>query len=218
MLLGVFGAFSMFSYGPGGWLADRFSSRKLITLAMVFTGGTGFLLTPVFPTTTWRWPCTCFGGSLISPAFLERHGTRQPEPGVQRSAGACVWVSEGRARPVRDHRIYHPVGRASPGSAAPARPLQLLLPAASAIITLCGVAAWFVLEDDGPGSKTDPETGETKSRLARVKLALKMPAVWLIAIVIAAATVKLLGHPSVHPVRFASLPVKRGHGWGVGLP
>ena len=43
MLLGVFGAASMLSYGPGGWLADRFSSRKLITLAMVFTGGTGFL-------------------------------------------------------------------------------------------------------------------------------------------------------------------------------
>ncbi len=43
MLLGVFGAFSMLSYGPGGWLADRFSSRKLITIAMLFTGGTGFL-------------------------------------------------------------------------------------------------------------------------------------------------------------------------------
>jgi len=43
MLLGVFGAVSMLSYGPGGWLADRFSSRKLITIAMVVTGGTGFL-------------------------------------------------------------------------------------------------------------------------------------------------------------------------------
>ena len=42
MLMGVFGAVSLLSYGPGGWLADRFSSRKLITIAMVITGGTGF--------------------------------------------------------------------------------------------------------------------------------------------------------------------------------
>ena len=41
-LMGVFGAVSLLSYGPGGWLADSVSSRKLMTLAMLLAGGTGF--------------------------------------------------------------------------------------------------------------------------------------------------------------------------------
>ena len=37
ILLSTFGAVSMLTYVPGGWLADRFSPRKLITIALVTT-------------------------------------------------------------------------------------------------------------------------------------------------------------------------------------
>lgn len=71
VLLGVFGAFSMLSYGPGGWLADRFSSRKLITLAMVFTGGTGFFYAS-FPSYPVALALHALWGISISPCWMSR--------------------------------------------------------------------------------------------------------------------------------------------------
>ena len=41
MLMGVFGAVGLITYFPGGWLADRVSSRKLVTLGMIATGVSG---------------------------------------------------------------------------------------------------------------------------------------------------------------------------------
>ena len=40
-LMSIFGVTSMISYFPGGWLADRVSPRKLITLSLVSTGIAG---------------------------------------------------------------------------------------------------------------------------------------------------------------------------------
>jgi sugar phosphate permease len=43
LLLSTFGAVSLIAYFPGGWLADRFSPRKLITIALVTNALTGFI-------------------------------------------------------------------------------------------------------------------------------------------------------------------------------
>ena len=43
LLLSTFGAVSLIAYFPGGWLADRFSPRKLITIALVITALAGFV-------------------------------------------------------------------------------------------------------------------------------------------------------------------------------
>ena len=43
LLLSTFGAVSLIAYFPGGWLADRFSPRKLITTALVITALAGFV-------------------------------------------------------------------------------------------------------------------------------------------------------------------------------
>ncbi|HJO12811.1 MAG TPA: MFS transporter, partial [Gammaproteobacteria bacterium] len=37
-LMSVFGVTSLISYFPGGWLADRVSPRKLISLSLLLTG------------------------------------------------------------------------------------------------------------------------------------------------------------------------------------
>ena len=41
---GVYGAFSLITYFPGGWLADRFEARKLISLALIGSSLGGFYL------------------------------------------------------------------------------------------------------------------------------------------------------------------------------
>lgn len=40
-LMSAFGLTSMLSYFPGGWLADRVSPRKLLTLSLLATGALG---------------------------------------------------------------------------------------------------------------------------------------------------------------------------------
>lgn len=185
MLLGVFGAFSMFSYGPGGWLADRFSSRKLITLAMVFTGGTGFLYAG-FPSYHVALALHALWGISISLVFWNAmiKATRN-WASSERQGRAFGFLEAGRG-------LFGTIGSTILlgvftwlGSNRMA--LATVIASWSAIITLCGVAAWFVLQDDGPASRADSEEEEPKVGWREVKLVLKMPAVWLIAIVIAAA-------------------------------
>lgn len=40
-LMSIFGMVAAMSYFPGGWIADRFSSKKLIVLSLLMTGGLG---------------------------------------------------------------------------------------------------------------------------------------------------------------------------------
>ena len=41
-LMSVFGITAMLSYFPGGWVADRVSPRKLITVSLLSTGAAGY--------------------------------------------------------------------------------------------------------------------------------------------------------------------------------
>jgi nitrate/nitrite transporter NarK len=185
MLLGVFGAASMLSYGPGGWLADRFSSRKLITLAMVFTGGTGFLYAS-FPSYPVALTLHALWGISISLVFWNAmiKATRNWAPSEQQGR-AFGFLEAGRG-------LFGTIGGSILlgvftwlGSTRMA--LATVIASWSTIIVLCGVAAWFVLQDDGPASEGQPEGKKKKVGWHDVTLVLKMPAVWLIAMVIIAA-------------------------------
>lgn len=182
MLLGVFGAVSLVCYGPGGWLADRFSSRKLITLAMLFTGGTGFYYAtfPSYPVALALHALWAVSISLVFWNAMVR-ATRNwaSSAGQGRAFG---FLESGRG-------LFGTLGASIllgvftwMGSTRMA--LATVIASWSAIILLCGVAAWFVLEDDAPANRTDPERKPGKEGWQDVRRVLRMPAVWLIAIVI----------------------------------
>ena len=62
-LVSIFGIVSMICYFPGGWLADRVSSRKLITTSLLATGvGRGSISQPFLPIAS-AWRFTHFGES-----------------------------------------------------------------------------------------------------------------------------------------------------------
>ena len=184
MMLGVFGAFSLLSYGPGGWLADRFSSRKLITIALVFTGGTGFFYAG-FPSYPVALALHALWGVSISLVFWNAliKATRNWAPS-EKQGRAFGFLEAGRG-------LFGTIGSTIllgvftwMGSTRMA--LATVISGWSAIIFLCGVAAWFVLQDDGPGSQAGSEDEKPKVGWNEVVLVLKMPAVWLIAMVIIA--------------------------------
>ncbi len=47
VLSSTFGFMSLIAYFPGGWLADRISSRKLISIALTITGAAGFVFSTI---------------------------------------------------------------------------------------------------------------------------------------------------------------------------
>ncbi len=182
MLLGVFGAVSLACYAPGGWLADRSSSRKLITLAMLVTGGTGFYYA-TFPSYPLALALHAFWGVTIALVFWNAliRATRNwaPSAGQGRAFG---FLEAGRG-------LFGTLGSSVllgvftwMGSTRMA--LATVIASWSAVIFLCGVAAWLVLEDDAPSNRTEPDCQGHQVGWKEVGQALRMPAVWLIAVVI----------------------------------
>ena len=185
MLMGVFGAVSLLSYAPGGWLADRVSSRKLITLAMLITGTTGFYYA-TFPSYKMALALHALWGVSISLIFWNAmiRATRNWAPSSQQGrAFGFLEAGRGLAGVVPSSILL--VLFAWMGSTQMA--LATVISAWSTIIILCGVAAWFVLEDDIP-SREERSNGEQSGQGWKpVMQVLKMPAVWLIAIIIISA-------------------------------
>jgi nitrate/nitrite transporter NarK len=184
-LMGVFGAVSLLAYGPGGWLADRVSSRKLITLAMLLTGGSGFYYA-TFPSYPVALVLHAFWGVTIALIFWNAmiRATRNWAPSSQQGrAFGFLEAGRGLAGIVPSSILLGVFSWL--GSTRMA--LATVISSWSAIIFLCGVAAWFVLEDDilSESARTDGE--KPKVGWKDVVQVLRMPAVWLIAIVIMAA-------------------------------
>jgi len=49
VLSGTFGFASLLSYAPGGWLADRYPARKLMSIALVISAMGGFIFARIPP-------------------------------------------------------------------------------------------------------------------------------------------------------------------------
>lgn len=182
MLMGVFGAVSLLCYSPGGWLADRFSSRKLITLAMLVTGGSGFYYA-TFPSYAVALALHAFWGVSIALVFWNAmiRATRNwaSSAGQGRAFG---FLESGRG-------LFGTLGGTVllgvftwMGSTRMA--LATVISSWSAIICLCGIAAWFVLQDDTPANRIESHQQRHKVGWKEVAKVLRMPSVWLIAIVI----------------------------------
>lgn len=179
-LMSAFGITSMISYFPGGWLADRVSPRKLITVALLSTGVTGLYFS-TFPDYKIGLILHAFWGVTISLLFW----------------GAMIRVTRGWAPPEEQGKAFGilETGRglgevfssvailavfAALGSSTFALATVIVL--FSSLIMVLGVLAWFTLEDtvdDGPGSRDRPAIG-----LAEIISVLRMPVIWLIATVI----------------------------------
>lgn len=181
MLMGVFGTVSMLMYFPGGWLADRVSSRKLITLGMLATGGSG-LYFATYPSYTINLLLHAFWGISITFVFW----------------GAMIKVTRGWAPASEQGRAFGilETGRGLSEVFAHSALLALFAWLGSTYAALStviftfsivniglGIAAWFLIEDSARGAAS----ARDKIGLDQVIQVLKTPTVWLISIVILCA-------------------------------
>jgi len=182
VLISVFGAVSMLTYFPGGWIADRYSPRKLMTGALLATGLSGLYFS-TFPSYSVSILIHAFWGACVSLVFWGAmiKATRAWAPAEEQ--GRAFGILEG-GRGVSEMLsstvflvIFAWLGSSAEGLS------QVIQLFALTNIALA-VMAWFVL-DDGQGSRT--KEVRDKVGLAEVIEVLKMPVVWLISLVVLTA-------------------------------
>lgn len=182
VLMSVFGAVSLLTYFPGGWIADRYSPRKLIASALLATGLAGLYFS-TFPSYGISILIHGFWGGCVSLVFWGAmiKATRAWAPAEEQ--GRAFGILEG-GRGVAEVvsstvflAIFAWLGSSAEGLA------QVILLFAFTNIALA-ILAWFVL-DDAANSVT--EDADSSVGLQEVIAVLKMPGVWLISLVVLTA-------------------------------
>jgi len=181
MLMGVFGAVGLITYFPGGWLADRVSSRKLITLGMIATGLSG-LYFATFPSYSMNLLLHAFWGISITLVFWGAmiKATRGWAPADEQGRAFGILETGRGLSEVLSHTALLALF-AWMGSTFAA--LSTVIVSFSVFNISLGVAAWFLIEDN----QSADSSSSKKVGLQDVLKVLKMRVVWLISIVILCA-------------------------------
>jgi len=182
ILMSVFGTFSLLAYFPGGWIADRYSPRKLMTFSLLATGlgGIWFATYPSYATTI---AIHAFWGATISLLFWSAmiKATRNwAAEGEQGRAFGILESGRGISEVASSSLLlllFAWLGSDEYGMSA-------VINSFAAINIVLAILAWIFLED---------ETGDTDQEqdhqvgFSEVLEVLKMPGVWLIALVVLTA-------------------------------
>lgn len=184
VMMSTFGITSMILYFPGGWMADRYSPRKLISFSMVGTGLLGLYFAS-FPSyslsllvhAAWGGTCTLtFWSAMI-------RATRNWAPETEQGR-AFGFLESGRGIAETGLSTALLAVFAWLGSSALALSSVIILLSITNLVL--GLMAWLVLEDSLPRKIENKEVDRTKD-FRLILTVLKLPAVWLVATVILAA-------------------------------
>jgi len=180
-LLSIFGTFSLLSYFPGGWLADRLSPRKLMTSSLVLTGAAGLYFS-TFPRYEISLAIHALWGVCISLLFwgaLIRTTRNWAPPEEQGRAFGILETGRGIGEVLPSMGFLAVFAALGSSSLALAQVVILF----SILFIALGIVSWFVMEDD----VGHDEDSNEKVGLAEIIGVLKMPIVWLITVVILTA-------------------------------
>jgi sugar phosphate permease len=184
ILLSTFGFVSLLTYIPGGWLADRIAPRKLISTALLITSAGGFVFS-TFPSFEicillhglWGVTTGCIFWSALIKAT--RNWASEKEQ------GRAFGILEGGRNFV--DMVFATIMLsvfAFSGAGDAALSEQIIFYTLAALIL--AVIVWMVMKDEVTPRQV---TGEVQSTLntADVIKVLKLPIVWLLAVIIMAA-------------------------------
>jgi nitrate/nitrite transporter NarK len=179
VLISVFGFVSLLTYFPGGWIADRYSPRKLIASSLLAAGLAG-LYFATFPPYWISIAIHGFWGACISLVFWGAmiKSTRSWAPADEQGRAFGILESGRGISEVLSSTIFLAIF-AWLGSQADALADVIILFSLTNI-TLA-VLAWLILDDIIADSEDEAKVG-----LKEVIEVLKMPMVWLISIVVLA--------------------------------
>lgn len=190
------GLFAVVCYFPGGWLADRFSARRLLTISLLSTGLGGlYMLT--MPGFYGLMALYAFWGISSILTFWGALIKATRTWGGHSEQGRAFGLLEG--------------GRGFVGAGLPSigligfalfessrAGLQAVIMLYSIVVLITGALTWLVLPEgsessDSPNPAADSESASTARADNPVLAVLKMPAVWLMAVVIFTGYLGYLG-------------------------
>jgi sugar phosphate permease len=184
VLSSVFGTTSMLAYFPGGWVADRFSSRKLITIALVITAVGGFVFWTI-PSFEVCLVIFAIWGIAIALLLWSAMIKATRNWGGEKEQGRAFGFLEG-GRNISDMTTTALLLALFALAGADYGAVQDVILMQSLAVLAVAVLVWFYLEDD---EKSDSQREESRPsfELSQITAVLKLPIVWFIAVIIMAA-------------------------------
>lgn len=179
-LLSVFGVTSLISYFPGGWLADRVSPRKLITVSLMATGLAGLYFS-TFPSYKISLVIHAIWGVTITLLFwgaMIRATRDWAAPGECGKAYGILETGRGIGEVLSSVAFLSVFAALGSSDSA----LSVVITRFSVLILVLGALAWFSLEDKVSNENDDNENSAIG--LSEIISVLKTPVVWLIATVV----------------------------------
>ncbi|MFT5609323.1 MAG: nitrate/nitrite transporter NarK [Parvicella sp.] len=188
LMMSLFGLVSLITYFPGGWLADRFSPRKLMASGLLATGLAGFYFA-TFPSYTVSLFIHAFWGGCVSLVFWGAmiKATRNWAPASEQGKAFGILESGRGVAETLSSSLFLLVF-AWLGSNADGLAQVIKLFAATNVFL--AVMTWLVIDDEHsqlPDELELDETAPAKAGWSDVVAVLKMPEVWLISIIVLTA-------------------------------
>ena len=174
-LLSTYGIIAMIAYFPGGWLADRFSAKKLLAFSFIATGLTGFYFA-TFPSYNVVMALFVIWGITTILTFWAALIKAVRMLGESSEQGRLYGLLEGGRGAITTVvgfltlAIFTQLGSSALG-------FRGVIITYAAFLTLAGILTIFVFDE----KKVDEKTGVTLIDILKV---IKMPKVWLIALII----------------------------------
>ncbi len=190
LLSSIFGATSLIGYFPGGWLADRISSRKLISAALLITaaGSSIFSTIPTFEVCVllyaiWGISTACIFWSAMIKATRKLAASEEQ--------GRAFGILEGGRNSVDmvTATIFLSIFAFRGGDSSALSETILLL---ALILLFLAVLVWTVMKEDRAPEEEAKEE-RSKHSIKEIIEVMKLPIVWLLAIIILAAYSGLWG-------------------------
>jgi sugar phosphate permease len=204
---GIYGIVAMLAYFPGGPIADRFPARKLLAVSLWMTAAGGLYMAtfPDYRGALLLWGFYGFSTIILFWAALIRatrdwggHDGQGRAYGLLdsgRGAVAAGMASIG----VMMFGLSFPEGYGVASFEEKQTALRLIIYGYTAVTALTGVFIWFALSDGHTSG--EPELAKWQARResvwAHIGSVLRIPAVWLQAVIIICAYVAYKGFDNV---------------------
>lgn len=193
----VYGVLAMLSYFPGGPLADRFSARTMMAIALVSTafGGIGLCTIPSMAGLMGLFGYWGLTTVLLFWAALIR-ATRQW--GGENAQGAAYGILDGgrgvfaavlASASVAVFAMLLPTDAASASLAEKTNALQWVIGGFTGLVFLSGLLVWCVI----PSSSMSTDSPRSSMNVANIKTVLRMPPVWLNGLIVICAYANFKG-------------------------
>ncbi len=173
----VYGVVAMGAYLVGGSLADRFSARKLMALALWLTSAGGFLMFSLPSARLMIWLYAFWGFTTICLFWAAMIRATRIWGGAGFQGRAFGWLEGGRGA------VAALLGSATFLLYSQIHQFGWVILATSALTFLAGIMVWVLVPDYAP-EKVRVKWNEV---VQRSLILLKIPSIWLLIIVIICA-------------------------------